>query len=177
MHAVLGARLCACRTGAVLSPKNSPLPRLLAASERNTSCSFVSVETSVEHPTCCPVVQVTGASWLAFGLADLYYTRTGVSRNGDLSAAINLSLGAYFLYKASPNKHVTWNEAVYACAAFHSAGCASTAAGLPAGSRRHEGRLSSSCAWPAGKWPQHCTLFDGRCLRRSSVPKRIRDST
>ncbi len=45
--------------------------------------------------------QVTGASWLVFGLADLYYSHTGVNRNGGVSAAINLSLGAYFLYKAS----------------------------------------------------------------------------
>lgn len=50
---------------------------------------------------CGPVLQVTGASWLVFGLADLYYTRAGVNRNGGLSAGINLSLGAYFLFKAS----------------------------------------------------------------------------
>lgn len=44
--------------------------------------------------------QVTGASWLAFGLADLYYARTGVARCGGASAAVNFSLGAYLLYKA-----------------------------------------------------------------------------
>ena len=47
------------------------------------------------------MLQVTGASWLVLGLADLYYSRAGVNRNGGLSAGINLSLGAYFLFKAS----------------------------------------------------------------------------
>jgi hypothetical protein len=45
------------------------------------------------------LLKVTGASWLVFGLADLYYSRTGVNNNGGISAAINVSLGSYFLFK------------------------------------------------------------------------------
>ena len=47
----------------------------------------------------CPRRQLTGASWVAFALADLYWARTGICQGGVAhnSAAINLGLGAYFL--------------------------------------------------------------------------------
>lgn len=77
----------------------SALPPQRAGCMHVDRCAAVRSAASNRASLAPAAPQVTGASWLAFGVADLYYARTGVARYGGASAAINFSLGAFLLYK------------------------------------------------------------------------------